>query len=69
MSTNITTLGVIEEGDRVRVLLKEKAFEKKYKPKWSKGVFTVSARRGRYVYVQGAARDNKYLRGMTNCKL
>ena len=42
----------ISIGDNVRVMVKENAFEKKYKPRFSKNVFTVNARRGRYFYVQ-----------------
>lgn len=51
----------IQAGDKVRVLLKQKAFDKKYKPQFSKQLFTVTSKRGRYVYVEGAQRD-KYLR-------
>ena len=51
----------IKAGDRVRVMIKEKAFEKKYNPRFSKAVYTVTARKGRYYYVDGAAKK-KYLR-------
>lgn len=50
----------IKAGDKVRVLIKEKAFTKKYKPRWSKEVHTVTQRRGTYYYVSGS--DKKYLR-------
>lgn len=52
---------IVTPGDKVRVMIKERAFEKKYTPRFSKQIYTVTARRGRYYYVSGAARD-KYLR-------
>jgi hypothetical protein len=51
---------LVEAGDKVRVLIKEKAFQKKYKPRWSKIIYTVTQRRGRYYYIDGLQR--KYLR-------
>jgi len=50
----------IKPGDRVRVLLKRKGFEKGYKPKFSKTVYTVAAKDGKYYSITGLNR--KYLR-------
>jgi hypothetical protein len=52
----------LKVGDSVRVLLKQKSFDKKYKPQFSKQVFKVSSLRSRYVYVSGGAQRTKYLR-------
>lgn len=50
----------IKAGDKVRALLKEKAFAKKYKPLWSKQTYTITQRRGKYYYLDNL--DRKYLR-------
>jgi hypothetical protein len=50
----------IKEGDRVRIQLKTKSFTKGYKPKFSKEIYTVEARQGRYYIIKGL--DRKYLR-------
>ena len=48
------------KGDKVRVLVKKKAFDKGYKPQWTKKIHTVERREGRYFHVDGL--DRKYLR-------
>lgn len=50
----------IEPGDKVRVLIKERAHDKKYKPRWSKEVYTVTKKSGSYYHMQGL--HKKYLR-------
>jgi hypothetical protein len=51
---------VLEIGDEVRVKIKNKAFDKKYKSQFSKGVHTIQSKIGRYFIVSGL--DKKYLR-------
>lgn len=43
----------VKAGDRIRVLLKQKSFTKSYKPRWSRTVFTVAERNGKYYYIDG----------------
>ena len=50
----------IKVGDRVRVQLKRKSFDKGYKPKYSKQTYEVEKVDARYYYVKGL--DRKYLR-------
>jgi len=50
----------IVAGDRVRVQLKRKGFDKGYKPKYSKEIYTVDRKEGKYYFIQGLTR--KYLR-------
>lgn len=50
----------IKVGDKVRVLIKEKLNEKKYKPRWSKMVYTISKIDGINYYIDELHR--KYLR-------
>eukprot|EP00732_Lithocolla_globosa_P000850 Lithocolla_globosa_v1_NODE_330_length_4438_cov_177.263746.p1 type:complete len:338 gc:universal NODE_330_length_4438_cov_177.263746:2032-3045(+) len=47
-------------GDKVRVQLKQKSFQKGYSPKWSKTIHTVEKKGGRYYIVNDDKR--KYLR-------
>ena len=51
---------VLEVGDEVRVKIKNKAFDKKYKSQFSKGVHTIQSKIGRFYVVSGL--DKKYLR-------
>ena len=51
---------VLEVGDEVRVKIKNKAFDKKYKSQFSKGVHTIQSKIGRYFIVSGL--DKKFLR-------
>ena len=51
---------VLEIGDKVRVRVKPKAFDKKYKSQFTKGVHTIQSKIGRYFVVSGLER--KYLR-------
>ena len=50
----------INVGDKVRVQLKRKTFQKGYKPKFSKEIYTVDAKEGRYYIINSLNR--KYLR-------
>lgn len=50
----------IVPGDRVRVMLKKKSFEKGYQPKFSKEIYKVKAIEGKYYVIDGLQR--KYLR-------
>jgi hypothetical protein len=51
---------ILEVGDKVRVRVKPKAFDKKYKSQFTKGVHTIQSKIGRYFVVSGLER--KYLR-------
>lgn len=50
----------IHVGDKVRVQLKKKSFTKGYKPKFSKEVYTIDAKEGKYYMIN--ALNRKYLR-------
>ena len=50
----------INVGDRVRVQLKSKTFQKGYKPKFSKEIYTVDSKEGKYYIINSLNR--KYLR-------
>jgi hypothetical protein len=51
---------LINVGDMVRVQLKRKAFDKGYRPKYSKPIFRVARKEGSYYIIDGLQR--KYLR-------
>eukprot|EP00732_Lithocolla_globosa_P001718 Lithocolla_globosa_v1_NODE_925_length_3076_cov_153.246938.p1 type:complete len:340 gc:universal NODE_925_length_3076_cov_153.246938:2869-1850(-) len=51
---------ILRVGDKVRVQLKSKSFQKGYSPKWSKTIHTVEKKDGRYYIVNDDKR--KYLR-------
>eukprot|EP00732_Lithocolla_globosa_P004383 Lithocolla_globosa_v1_NODE_4016_length_1528_cov_244.244399.p1 type:complete len:341 gc:universal NODE_4016_length_1528_cov_244.244399:1199-177(-) len=51
---------VIRVGDKVRIQLKSKSFQKGYSPKWSKTIHTIEKKDGRYYVVNDDNR--KYLR-------
>lgn len=50
----------IKEGDKVRVKLKRKTFDKGYKPKYSKSIYKITSIEKPYYYVEGLQRG--YLR-------
>lgn len=50
----------VNVGDKVRVLLKKKAFAKGFKPQWTDAIHTVEKKEGRYFHVDGMPR--RYLR-------
>jgi len=58
---NIKKYEPIKVGDKVRVQLKRKSFEKGYKPKFSKQVYTIDAIEDRY-YIINELLPRKYLR-------
>src|SRR4051794_12777301 len=49
----IKTYEAINVGDQVRVQLKNKSFQKGYRPKFSKQVYTIESKDGRYYIIQG----------------
>lgn len=57
---NIKRYDPIKVGDKVRVQLKRKSFDKGYKPKWSKQIYEVEKIDGKYYIIKGL--DRKYLR-------
>lgn len=58
--SNIRNREEINVGDKVRVLVKEKAYDKKYKARWSKEIHTVREKEGQFYFIDKLTRT--YLR-------